>query len=118
LLRDGVQNIIDEAKRLSIKNTCSQTANDALHYFEHNVQRMQYGTFRKNGYFIGSGVVEAGCKRVIGARCKQSGRFWSKKGAGNILAMRCIKSSRRWEEFWRDRANERAAYNDALPLAA
>jgi hypothetical protein len=118
LLRDGVQKIIDEAKRLSIKNTCSETQIDSLHYFEHNVQRMQYGTFRNNGYFIGSGVVEAGCKTVIGARCKQSGMFWSKKGAGNILAMRCIKSSRRWEEFWRNRANEHAARNDALSLAA
>jgi len=33
---------------------------EALHYFVTNVDRMQYGTFRKAGYFIGSGVVEAG----------------------------------------------------------
>jgi hypothetical protein len=39
---------------------------------ELNVARMQYGTFRRKGFFIGSGVIEAGCKNVIGARCKQS----------------------------------------------
>jgi hypothetical protein len=34
---------------------------------------MLYRTFRRAGYFIGSGVVEAGCKVVIGQRLKQSG---------------------------------------------
>ena len=53
---------------------------------------MQYGTFREAGDLIGSGVVEAGCKTVIGGRCKQSGMFWSKSGAENILAFRCIHS--------------------------
>ena len=83
-----------------------------------NVKRMQYGTFRANGYFIGSGVVEAGCKTVIGGRCKQSGMFWSESGAENILALRCIHSSRRLDEFWKHRLNEQAALNDALPLVA
>jgi hypothetical protein len=97
----------------------SQTAVEkALHYFESNVDRMQYGTFRKAGYFIGSGVIEAGCKTVIGARCKQSGMFWSENGAENILALRCIEQSREWDNFWKRRANEHAARNDTLNLAA
>jgi hypothetical protein len=79
---------------------------------------MQYGTFRSEGFFIGSGVVEAGCKTVIGARCKQSGMFWGEPGAENILALRCIHSSRRLNEFWQARLNTHAACNDALPLAA
>ena len=79
---------------------------------------MQYGTFRKEGYFIGSGVIEAGCKTVIGSRCTQSGMFWSESGAENILALRCIKLSREWEHVCKCRANEHAARNDALPLAA
>ena len=83
-----------------------------------NVTRMQYGTFRAKGYFIGSGVVEAGCKTVIGGRCKQSGMFWSESGAENILALRCIHSSRRLDDFWKDLLNPHGARNDALPLAA
>ena len=79
---------------------------------------MQYGTFRAAGYFIGSGVVEAGCKTVIGGRCKQSGMFWSESGAENILALRCINYSRRLDDFWKDRLNAHAARNDCLPLAA
>jgi len=90
----------------------------ALGYFENNVDRMQYGTFRAKGYFIGSGVVEAGCKSVIGGRCKQSGMRWSVRGAENILAFRCIQSSRRLDQFWKHHLNARAAQNDHLQLSA
>jgi len=45
-------------------------------------------------------------------------RFWSKSGAENILALRCLHSSRRLEDFWKYRLNQHAARNDALPLAA
>ena len=79
---------------------------------------MQYGTFRRQGFFIGSGVIEAGCKTVIGARCKQSGMFWGEPGAENVLALRCIHSSRRLDEFWKDRLNTHATRNDSLDLAA
>lgn len=75
-----------------------------LGYFVRNVQRMQYGTFRSRGFFIGSGVIEAGCKTIIGARCKQSGMFWGEPGAENILALRCISASRRLNDFWKTRA--------------
>jgi len=116
--KDGVETIIQQAKTWSLGKSCAEATAKALFYFQHNVRRMQYGTYRKAGYFIGSGVVEAGCKTVIGARCKQSGMFWSQNGATNILALRCIKSSHRWESFWKKRANDHAARNDALPLAA
>jgi Uncharacterised protein family (UPF0236) len=118
LLKNGVQQIIAQAREGSAGLSCQEAVEKALHYFESNVERMQYGTFRKEGYFIGSGVIEAGCKTVIGSRCKQSGMFWSESGAENILALRCIKLSREWENFWKCRANEHAARNDALPLAA
>jgi hypothetical protein len=58
---------------------------EKLGYFQRNVARLQYATFRKQGFFIGSGVIEAGCKTVIGARCKQSGMFWGVPGATNVL---------------------------------
>jgi hypothetical protein len=118
LLKDGVQKIVRQACQQSAGQPNEEAVQKALHYFEHNVARMQYGTFRQMGYFIGSGVVEAGCKTVIGARCKQSGMFWSEPGAGNILALRCIERSRQWENFWKTRANDHAARNDSLALAA
>jgi hypothetical protein len=55
---------------------------------------------------------------MLGSRCKQSGMFWSEPGAENILALRCSRRSQQWENFWRNRANEHAAGNDTLSLAA
>lgn len=73
-------------------------------YFEKNKERMRYEDFRKQGLFVGSGVVEAGCRTVIGQRLKQSGMHWTVKGANNIIALRCCLLSGRWEDFWEYRA--------------
>jgi len=118
LLKDKVQALIQETRQQCAGQPSGAAVEQALGYFVRNVSRMQYGTFRAAGYFIGSGVVEAGCKTVIGGRCKQSGMFWSESGAQNILALRCIHSSRRLDDFWKYRLNAQAALNDALPLAA
>jgi hypothetical protein len=118
LLQDKVGSLIAETRRAALGTAQAPAVEKALGYFERNVARMQYGTFRKNGWFIGSGVVEAGCKTVIGARCKQSGMFWSKPGAENVLALRCIHTSRRLDEFWKHRLNQHAKLNDPISLSA
>jgi hypothetical protein len=59
-------------------------------YFENQAARTRYGDFRARGYSIGSGVIEAGCKCVVGRRLKQSGMFWSETGAENLLSLRCL----------------------------
>ena len=118
LLHDQVAQLIAQARQECAGKTQAQAVEKELAYFVHNAKRMQYGTFRRKGFFIGSGVIEAGCKTVIGARCKQSGMFWSEPGAENVLALRCIHSSRRLAEFWKDRLNTHAARNDSLALAA
>ena len=73
-------------------------------YFERNKERMRYADFRKRGLFVGSGVLEAGCRTVVGQRLKQSGMHWTVKGANSIIALRCNILSNRWEDFWEDRA--------------
>ena len=118
LLKDRVENLI-ASTRVSAAGTAAEPAVEkALTYFENNIDRMQYKTFRDQGLFIGSGVVEARCKSVIGGRCKQSGMRWTVRGAENILAFRCIQSRRRLDEFWKHHLNLRAAENDHLHLVA
>jgi hypothetical protein len=78
-------------------------ANEA-DYFERNTERMRYPQFRAQSLFIGSGVVEAGCKTVVGARLKQSGMFWTLRGANAILALRCNRLSGKFEDYWESRA--------------
>ena len=118
LLEDGVELLIAEVRQEAGALGRAEAVEEALGYFVRNVARLQYGTFRQQGFFIGSGVIEAGCKTVIGARCKQSGMFWSVPGAQNVLAFRCIHASRRIDSFWKHRLNQHAARNDSLPLAA
>jgi hypothetical protein len=118
LHQDGVERIIKQARKWAIKGGKVTEVEMALGYFLNNIKRMQYGTFRAKNYFIGSGVIEAGCRTVIGKRCKQSGMFWGERGADNVLAFRCIHASRRLDLFWKDHLNSRAAKNDLLPLAA
>lgn len=72
-------------------------------YFETHAERMRYAKFRRQHLFVGSGVIEAGCKTVIGARCKQSGMFWTVRGANAILALRCCQVNGRFEDYWEAR---------------
>ncbi len=72
-------------------------------YFQNNAKRMRYPEFRGQHLFVGSGVIEAGCKTVIGSRCKQSGMFWTVRGANAILALRCRHFNGRFEDYWEAR---------------
>jgi len=69
-------------------------------YFERNAERMRYPKFRRQHLFVGSGVIEAGCKTVIGSRLKQSGMFWTVRGANAIIALRCCHLNGRFEDYW------------------
>ena len=64
---------------------------------------MNYPKFRKQHPFVGSGGIEAACKTVIGHRFKQSGMFWTVKGAYAILALRCSYLNGRFENYWESR---------------
>jgi len=74
-----------------------------INYFDKNKERMRYKTFRDRGLFVGSGVIEAGCKSVIGQRLKQSGMHWTVPGADKITALRCCILSNLWDDFWKNR---------------
>jgi hypothetical protein len=72
-------------------------------YFETNTERMRYPAFRRQHLFVGSGVIEAGCKTVIGSRLKRSGMFWTVRGANAILALRCCHLNGQFEDYWEAR---------------
>ena len=82
------------------KTVCEREAG----YFDKNKERMRYADFRKRGFFVGSGVMEAGCRTLVAQRLKQSGMHWTVKGADSIIALRCSILSNRWEDFWEQRA--------------
>jgi hypothetical protein len=104
-LDDGrVEDVIDAIHRCSSLPGYDKAICDReIGYFEKNKVRMRYADFRKRGFFVGSGVLEAGCRTVIGQRLKQSGMHWTVRGANCIIALRCSIMSNRWEDFWEHR---------------
>jgi len=72
-------------------------------YFECNAERMRYPKFRDQHLFVGSGVIEAGCKTVVAFRLKRSGMFWTVRGANAILALRCCHLNGKFEDYWEQR---------------
>jgi hypothetical protein len=102
LLKDKIAQIIAQAKAdLPARAQPRKLAKKQIAYFERNQPRMLYQTFRQAGYFIGSGVVEAGCKTVVGQRLKHSGMLWSRKGACHLLTVRCALLSGWFDDFWK-----------------
>ena len=77
-----------------------------LGYFLNNAPRMRYRWFRSRGLFVGSGVVESGCKAVIGQRLKLSGMRWTVAGADAIATLRCQQASRPEDRIWPARHNQ------------
>lgn len=101
-----IEKIIEEATGFLPRDPkAGKDARREITYFQTNMERMRYKKFREEGYFVGSGVIEAGCKTVIGKRLKQSGMEWTVRGANAIIALRCITESGRLEDYWEQRAS-------------
>lgn len=78
----------------------SEKLSNEAEYFRRNAMRMRYPKFRRLHLFVGTGVMEAGCKTVVGSRFKQSGMFWSVRGVNAVLALRCCYLNGRFEDYW------------------
>ena len=101
----GVEAVINAMKLIVPRDDHARDEiRKAMDYFEKNKERMRYASFRSQGLFVGSGVMEAGCKTIVGQRLKPSGMRWTVSGANKIIALRCCQLSGNWEEFWEERS--------------
>ena len=89
---------------LRVHASAHDEARRCLGYVETNRQRMRYREFRAQGLCVSSGVVEAGCKVVVGTRLKRAGMHWTLAGADAIIALRCAQLSGRFDGFWQRRS--------------
>ena len=105
LLDDGkIEELVSSFRSMETSQAeLAQKIRTEAAYFEKNAERMRYPEFRRQHLFVGTGVIEAGCKTVIGSRCKQSGMFWTMRGANAILALRCCQFNARFEDYWEAR---------------
>jgi hypothetical protein len=99
-----VQKVIMAIKRLHPRlPQAREICHKEIAFFAAHGKHMRYDKFRAHGLFVGSGVVEAGCKSIIGQRLKQAGMHWSVSGANHIIALRTAIASHEWQNFWETR---------------
>ena len=103
----NIEKLVAAFRKLADSNAnpeLAKTLHNEAEYFETNQDRRRYPEFRRQNLFVGSGVIEAGCRTVIGSRLKQSGMFWTVRGANAIISLRCCLLSGKFEGYWEDRA--------------
>ena len=112
LYEGRVQSVIDHASALLPRDANGmKDARKEIAYLAKNIDHMRYDEYRSDirediaaqHLFIGSGVLEAGCKHLVGQRLKHSGMEWTVRGANAIIALRCAILSNRFEDFWQQR---------------
>lgn len=95
--------MIKKIKRIETKSTeMEEKIQQAIIYYQNNKDKMNYEEYKKQGYFIGSGVVESSCKHLVSKRLKRSSMKWSQKGATGILQLRTCLLNNNWDNFWRN----------------
>lgn len=99
------QTVIDACLCLTDHVAASELALKAATYFQNNLARMDYAYFRAQGYFIGSGTVESGCKQIGTMRLKRSGAQWLEDGARLVAKARAVWLSRQWDTVINDHAS-------------
>jgi hypothetical protein len=104
-----IDGIVAATRKYPLEGVKKNEIDTALGYFENNAPRMRYHWFRQCGLFVGSGLVEAGCKSVIGHRLKRAGMHWTVNGADAITALRCQQASRPEDQVWTPRRNQTQA---------
>ena len=104
LLRCGeIQGMLDLVKTLPCKKGYEEKLESAMGYFRSNMEHMNYGAFAANGIYVGSGVIEAGCKVIVGNRMKNAGMHWSKDHAEKMISLRCaIQNNEFFDSYLQD----------------
>lgn len=106
LLWDGKStDVLDEVRTLE-RHSRSPTKREAMRvlrtYLENQADHVDYPRYRALGLSIGSGPVEAQCKALVGARCKQAGmRDWTATGAEGVLRLRAARQDGSYDGFWK-----------------
>lgn len=89
------------AQPLPADETAAEELRKLVGYFVGNEHRTDYPRYRSQGWDIGSGPTEAGCK-VLGSRLKGSGMRWLEEGAAEVAPLKALYESgaAAWDAFW------------------
>jgi len=101
LWKGWLDSVIDacQAHVQSHRKPEDDAAQQAVTYFTNNRQRMDYPTYRANGYQIGSGTIESAAKQIVAQRMKVTGAIWSLDSARWVAKARTAFLSNQWNDL-------------------
>lgn len=99
LLEKGIEQVIKSIKALCEGGkVIERKKQNLLNYYTNNAYRMNYPEYLAKNWCIGSGAIEAAHRTVSQQRLKLSGQRWTVNGAQNVLNLRVLRLSNRWNE--------------------
>ena len=89
-----------DRKKMSAETQAEQ--DKLLNYLRNHVDRMDYPSYLKQGWQIGSGAIESACKTVVNQRLCLGGMRWGEEGSDAVAHLRALYRSDadQWEAFW------------------
>jgi hypothetical protein len=113
IMREGwVEEALREVEQLPGRSkNRRQAKHELITYLTNNRHRVDYPRYRRLGLPIGSGEVEAQCKTLVQARCKQSGMRWSRPGVEPVLRVRCALRDGSFDHLWDHRRASLTAWH-------
>jgi len=104
LLSEGLSGMEREFSSLlagKLKKSDREKIESLLEYFRHNAHRLNYAERLAQGRAIGSGLIEAACKSLVGKRLKQTGACWRLARVNRIATLCAALYSDKWEAAWK-----------------
>jgi hypothetical protein len=123
LLEGKVGGVIKGLKQMGTQHALTgekrKTLAKVVGYFENNRAHMQYDVYLREGYPIGSGVIEGACRHVIKDRMERAGMLWTLDGASALLRLRVVHTNSHWDEYqeYRIALEQQRLYGADAPYA-
>jgi hypothetical protein len=88
--------------RTTMNASAQEEYDSALSYFGNHSGRMDYPTYLRKGWQIGTGAVESACKTVVNQRLNMGGMRWGEEGSDAVCHLRALFCSDmdQWDAFW------------------
>jgi hypothetical protein len=105
----GGRVLLETLQNLDLSRTSSavrEAHRQLIGYLGNNVHRTDYPVYTARGWQIGSGMIEASCKTVVGHRLKASGMRWREQGTTALCQLRALYKSESalWQSYWKPTA--------------
>jgi len=102
-----IQRLEEKAATLASTSQVAKTLRQVANYFRRNQPYMDYATYLRRGWPIGTGVIEGACRHLVKDRCELSGMLWTVDGAEALLALRAVNENDDWDDFHSFRRTQR-----------